>query len=398
MSRSTWEAYEGKPAAVLEPLVLRSARLLDPASIPPRQWLYGTQLVRGFVTVMVAPGGTGKTAYAMVVAAALASGIRLLNEHVFERVNVAVLNLEDPMDELDRRLAGIRLRYKLGPDDLQDRYFMHSGEDRPLVMAKPSPDGFEVIYPDEEILTKEIMDHDIGLIVVDPFAESHSLEENSNPQMVKASAAWRRIARATSCAILLVHHVRKGAVSDIDSARGAKALTDSARIGLLLATMSEDDAENLGVNAEERTRYIRLDDAKANMAPRAAAARWFKLDQIELHNGRGNYPNGDKVAVIEAWEAPTPFSRLSSIDCNAVLDLIAEGIEPGVLFTLTKRGGSQRWCGQVLIDQYSLSEKQAGAVIATWIKNGLLYEAEFTNPNTRQKKPGAFVNHTKRPS
>jgi hypothetical protein len=118
---------------------------------------------------------------------------------------------------------------------------------------------------------------------VDPFAESHELEENSNPYMIRAAAEWRRVARFGNCAVLLAHHVRKGTVDSIEAARGAKALTDSARIGLLLS-------------------YVRLDDAKANLAPRAGAATWYHLNHVKLDNGTPEYPHGDDVVVIEKME------------------------------------------------------------------------------------------------
>ena len=295
----------GKPESkTTGPLKLLPARLPDPATIRPRPWLYGTQLLRGFVTVLVAPGGTGKSTYAMVVAAALASGRKLLGEHVFACVRTAILNLEDPMDEMERRLAAIMLRYELSRDDLEGRIFLHSGEDRAVIMAQLGDDGFSVVHPDEEALTKEIRTNGIGLLIVDPYAESHTLEENNNPQMIQAAAAWRRIARATNCAVLLIHHVRKGAVMDIESARGAKGLTDSARVGLLLSTMGEDDAGALNIPVAERSRYVRLDDAKSNMAPKATKARWFRLEKEELGNGTPDYPNGDKVATMVPWGSP----------------------------------------------------------------------------------------------
>ena len=83
---ATWQAYESggiRPRLVggtehaqqdKPPLVLHAARLPDPKTIPPRQWLYGTQLIRGFVSVLVAPGGTGKSAYAMAMVLALVAG------------------------------------------------------------------------------------------------------------------------------------------------------------------------------------------------------------------------------------------------------------------------------------------------------------------------------------
>lgn len=397
--KAQWDGEEAE--APPPPLVLQPARLLDPRSIPPRRWLYGTQLVRAFVTVLVSPGGTGKTAYSMAVGAALASGIALLGEHVFERVNVAILNLEDPMDELNRRLAAIRLRYRLGPDELANRYFLHSGEDRPLVMASTEEggDGFKIVYPDEIALINEVQTHNIGMIVVDPFAESHTLEENSNPQMIKAAAAWRRVARATDCAIMLVHHVRKGVVTDIDSARGAKALTDSARVGLLMSPMTEDEAGKCGVEKADRTRYVRLDDAKANMAPKDGAARWFHMDRVNLGNGTPQYPSGDHVAVLEQWTPPTsPFGDLTSIDCNAALDAILAGPEPGVLFTMTKKGGSTRWVGKVLMTKCGRTEEQAKEIIDSWCNSGLIFETDYKNAQTRQKQTGVTVNPSKRPT
>lgn len=390
-------ASEGAPVA-RGPLVLRSAKLPDPASIPPRQWLYGTQLLRGFVTVLVAPGGTGKSTYAMVVAAALASGKRLLGEHIFAQVHTAILNLEDPMEELDRRLAAITLRFKLERDELAGKLFLHSGEDRPVTMAALGDDGFTVVHPDEEALTAEILAHGIGLLEVDPFAESHTLEENSNPQMIQAAAAWRRIARATNCAIMLVHHVRKGTVLDIDAARGAKGLTDSARVGLLLSSMGDNDAETLGITAEERWQYVRLDDAKTNMAPKATKARWFKLEREDLGNGTDEYPSGDKVATMTPWEAPSVWATNTSTDLNAVLDVISRGPSPGVLYNATRRGGSARWAGNVLVSQLEVTERQAAQMISTWLDSGLLEIIDYPHPDHRRPVPGLRVNDLKRPT
>jgi len=382
----------------LAPLVLCSAKLPPPNEIPPRQWLYGTQLLRGFVTVLVAPGGTGKSTYAMVVAVALASGKKLLGEHIFAQVRTAILNLEDPMDELDRRMAAIMLRYRLEREELNDRIFLHSGEDRPVTMAAMGDDGFTVIHPDEDALTAEILAHDIGLLTVDPFAESHTLEENSNPQMIQAAAAWRRIARATNCAIMLVHHVRKGAVLDIDSARGAKGLTDSARVGLLLSSMAQEDADTLGIPMEERWQYVRLDDAKTNMAPKATKARWFKLEREDLHNATEDYPNGDKVATMVSWEQPSIWATTTSAELNSTLDLIAKGFEPGVLYSATKRGGGNRWAGKVICQTLGINDTQAANLISVWLKNGTLFEEEFMDPTQRKKVTGVRVNNVLRPS
>jgi hypothetical protein len=191
--------------------------------------------------------------------------------------------------------------------------------------------------------------NNIGVLAVDPFAESHTLEENSNPQMIQAAAAWRRVASAGNCAVLLAHHVRKGLVESIEASRGAKALTDSARIGLLLSTMTEQEADALGIPPETRLQYVRLDDAKANMSARAPKAAWFHLGHVTLDNADasqgGPYVKGDQVVVIEAWQPPSAFDDLTDKQCNDVLDRIAAGLPDDALFTDSRRGGSSRWAG-----------------------------------------------------
>ncbi len=380
------------------PLILRPATLPLPTEIPPRPWLYGTQLIRGFVTVLVAPGGTGKTAYAMAVAIAIATGQQILGEHIFFSGPTAVLNLEDPMDELNRRTAAIMIRHKLDSCQVIDRLFLHSGDDRPITIAELDPDGFSVAYPDEAAIITQITEHGIVAMVVDPYAESHSLEENSNPHMVKAAAAWRRIANATNCAILLVHHVRKGAVTDIDAARGAKALTDSARVGLILSPMSAEEAEGFRIPELERWSYVRLDDAKVNLAPRAFKARWFHLEQVELGNCTDEYPRGDKVASIALWTPPSLADQATPAQINEVLDIIAT---PGAgwLYSAHRRGrDNHRWCGQVLVETLDCTEKEAAVWISAWLKSGLLYPEVYRDEDQRKDRTGVRVDDSKRPT
>jgi hypothetical protein len=382
-------------------LTLRPARMPDPQTIPPRQWLYGTQLIRGFVSVLVAPGGTGKSAYAMTVATAVASRRAFLSDHIFSDTHVAVINLDDPMDELERRLAAIMLAHSIHRADLDGRLFLEDCDGHGLTLAAPAKDGngFYVANPDEKALTDLIREHNVGLVVCDPFAESHTLEENSNPQMVAAAAVWRRIARATNCAVLLVHHVRKGDVSSIDAARGAKALTDSARVGLLMTTMSAQEADEFGIQDEDRLSYVRLDDAKRNMAL-AAKARWFHLRPVRLGNTFDpTYPHGDSVGAIVPWLPPdNELDTAPNNELNTVLDAIKAGPEPGVLYTRSRRGDSNRWCGQLLCDAFQVQEKQAAKMVSAWFRSGLLFETQYYHPRWRRPTKGVSVSDTQRPT
>jgi len=380
------------------PLLLKPARLPDPTTIPPRRWLMGTQLLRGFVTVLVAPGGTGKSIYAMTAALALATGRKLLGLHIWERANVAVIN-EDPLEELERRLAAIIIRHKIDDTEVHGHYFMNSMDERQILMASKDSDGFTVVHPDEAALIEQIAANQIGLLVVDPFAESHSLEENSNPDMIKAAAAWRRVARATGCAIMLIHHVRKGAAEgSIDAARGAKALTDSARVGLLMQSMTEVEAEKLNILPEDRFTYVRVDDAKVNLSPRIDRAKWFKLDTVTLHNETKEYPSGDHVAAMVPWDPPKLWGQSTVAQIHEILDLIPGGFANGIPYSGTRKGGSDRWAGEMICRVTDVSEKQAQMMIDEWLKSGLLFQEVFKHPILRKERLGLKVDDTKRPT
>lgn len=381
-------AVDGEP--VREPFALRRWAWREDKEIPPRPWLYGTLLLRGFVSVLVAPGGTGKTSLALAIGLSLASGRKLLQQHVFSRVNVSAVVLEDPQDELDRRLRALISRHQIDREEIEGRFWCNSSDDGELSMARLDYDGFTIVHPDEQAVIDGILANNIGLLIVDPYAESHELEENSNPHQVRAMKAWRRVARATNCAVLLVHHVRKGAVTDIDAARGAKALTDGARCGMLLTPMGVDEGKAFRIPERQRYRYVRLDDAKANMAPRAECATWYHLDSIGLANGTQDYPAGDHVGAIVAWNPPGVFDGMSMATVVRILDTLDADMENGERYTLSRSGKDQsRWAGHVVMAETGRDEDGAKAVLKLWLDSGLVSVGEYDSPE--QRKPRACI-------
>ena len=78
---------------------------IEPKELPRREWVYGRHLVRGFVSCTIAPGGIGKTALLCAEALAMVTGRPLLGDAPQGRLRVWLVNLEDPIDELRRRIA-----------------------------------------------------------------------------------------------------------------------------------------------------------------------------------------------------------------------------------------------------------------------------------------------------
>jgi hypothetical protein len=367
------------------------------ASIPPRERVYGHFLFRKFISALGAPGGAGKTAYAFVVAFAVALKRNLLREQVHEQGNVWIYNLEDPRTELLRRVKACAIAYNVDYDDIAPRLFLDSGRDRPLVIAQKLRDGSVVAWPQVPALIAEIKRRDVRLLIVDPFVRSHRVEENHNDEVDFVAALWANVADQADCAILLVHHFRKGGVSgDASAFRGASALIDASRAAVTLTTMSAEEAQRLNVDEKDRWQYIRVDSAKLNLAPQPENAVWLHLLGINLDNGAdGKEP--DNVQTVERWQPKTVWEDTTTLGLNEALDLIAAGPEPGILFNATRRGGSSRWAGQVLIQSLGLTESQAAQMIKDWLKNETLEEVEYHHPTHRRLVPGVRVNDARRP-
>lgn len=347
--------------------------------LPPREWVYGHFLIKQFVSLVGAPGGAGKTAYAMLVALCVALGVDLLGEPVHESGPVWIYNLEDPQDELLRRIRAACLHYGLKRDQLEGRVFLNSGRDCPLVIAKADRDGNVVTLPVIEELIAEIRRLGIKLLVIDPFIRSHALKENSNDDLDAAMALWAQVAQRAGCAVLLVHHFRKGGVAgEAASFRGGSSLIDAARAALTLAAMSDEEAQRLGIEREKRWQFIRADNAKLNLAPPPEQTTWLQLVSVDLGNGYGGRPS-DRVQTVVRWAPPSAWEGMPMEMVVRVLGEIDAGPSENEFYALAPQARS-RWAGNVLVTEAQRSEAQAKTILKAWKDSGVLEEGQYPSP------------------
>jgi RecA-family ATPase len=227
--------------------------------LPRRRWLLGRSLLRGNVSVKVAPPGVGKSTLGIQQAVAVVTGEEITGQQVHERAKVWIYNNEDDPDELRRRLAAILQHWGIPFNQIKGHLALNSGADRTLILAGTDRLGNVIRFPDVDACIAEIRDQGIGVFIVDPFIETHEVNENSNEQIKAVAAMFREIARRGDCAVLLVHHTAKpplaasdGHAGNMNAARGASALTGVARIVQTLFSMSARDAEHYGIKEEDR--------------------------------------------------------------------------------------------------------------------------------------------------
>jgi AAA domain len=179
----------------------------DPKTIPPRQWLYGQHYIRKFVSATIAAPGIGKSSLDLVELIAMASGRPLLGVPVPKQLCVWYWNLEDPYDEIERRIAAILLHFKIDPAEIEGRLFVNSGRDDPLVIAEKHRDSVVIHAPIANALTAEIIARGVDALSIDPFVSCHRVPENDNGAIDAVTKAWSKIADTANCATDLVHHV-----------------------------------------------------------------------------------------------------------------------------------------------------------------------------------------------
>lgn len=308
---------EAVPPTVGE-IVAHPYRPRDPATIPPRVWVVDRLLLAGTVTVLTAPGGSGKTTFTIGLALSIVTGSAILGMPVSAQGNVWVWNLEDDLDELERSISGARQHHGVNVCEVDGKLFVDSALDgSELCTAIETREGMKLLGPVFDKISSEIKAKNIRVLIIDPFVSSHAVEENSNTKIDKIAKAWARVARATNCAIILVHHTSKAGAGEVNSAsaRGASALTSAARGVLVVNKMSVEAARAVGVPDSDRWRYFSVQDDKHSRAP-AEQAHWFEIVTVAL-------PNGDSVGVASPWEVPPDVPLYSAEDVRAVQALAA---------------------------------------------------------------------------
>jgi len=361
---------------------------VDPADIPPRQWLYGRHFIRKYVSVTVSPGGVGKTAKAIVEALAMVTGRDLLGETVHERASVWLLN-EDPQEELDRRVAAACKHYGIREKDIGGRLFVDSFRDKEFVSAHQTRDGVRIMADFRGGLTEEIKARGIDVMIVDPFVSSHNVTENDNMAIdLVIKDFWAPVIDKTNIAVELIHHSKKLGGNEVtaESARGAVSLIGAARSAIALNPMSHDEASKAGV--ENRHVHFRATDAKANMAPKSESSRWYKIESVDLMNATPGRPS-DHVGVVTTWKWPDAMAGMTAADLLEVQKKVNAG-------AWKDSSQSGEWVGYAVADALGLSvedpkdKERIKAMLKAWKASGAL-KVEMREDAHRKNRPFVAV-------
>lgn len=380
----------------------------DECDIPPRPWVIPGIMLAGYTHMLAAPGGSGKSLFTLQLAIMLATGEPWGEWKARKRKKTLLINVEDDLHEQRRRLSAARR--VMEPEQAKLTGMIHLASDPDsIVVARADPNKKTVVAtPIVGALRRYIEANDIGVLVVDPFAETFEGDENSNSEVKWAMKIWRdEIAKVTGCVVYLVHHITKGSAGgagNADVIRGGGAIVNSTRISATLMPMTVEEANAVGVNPADRNMYVRYDDAKANQSLKNGTARWFEKISVRLSNATPDAP-ADEVGALKPWNPPSGFEGVELEQIKAALQAIQDGMIDGetgeltgVRFTtrLTKSGtDNDRWAGNPVMQAMGVDEATAKRVLRTWSAKGMLEEAKYYDPSQRKERNGVTVNFDK---
>ena len=287
---------------------------IDLKNLPQRHWIVEGVAARGFVTLISAPPGSGKTQLIAQLLLAVSHNTAATGFKVHEPTASWAFNAEDDIAELRRRIGAAMIHQSLDWPSRAHDWAISSGVDSPLSIAKWDAQNHKVRINDQAVsaLRANILQHHIGLLILDPFADIHDAPESDNDAIKRVMGVFTALAKETNAAIVIATHTRKlpnassdGHAGNAESVRGASAMVAKARVVLTLMPMSPKEAKAFAIDPRHQGHYMRVDTAKNNLGPteRGAKPLWLKWESVPL-------PNGDKVGVLAPANIEAAESRV----------------------------------------------------------------------------------------
>jgi RecA-family ATPase len=225
---------------------------------PPLDYVL-PNMVAGTVGALVSPGGTGKSMFALQLAAQIAGGTDLLEVGELPTGPVVYLPVEDPPVAIHHRLHALGAHLTA-----EQRQAVAGGlliepliGKCPNIMARDWFDGLKRAAEGRR------------LMILDTLRRFHIEEENASGPMSQVIGRMEAIAAETGCSIVFLHHANKGAAmmgagDQQQASRGSSVLVDNIRWQSYLSGMTQAEAEEWGVDGSQRGYFVRYGVSKAN--------------------------------------------------------------------------------------------------------------------------------------
>lgn len=356
-----------------QPLTIIPLGVLKPANRAPRDWLVPFRMMRRHITMTTAAPGVGKSTLAIEEAVSQASGIDFLDFGIKEPRRVAIINNEETRDELERRIEATCTHFEVPFESIAENLFLYSGVDASkVIMARLDRNGNVIPTVHASALRELVNDLKIDEVILDPFVQLHYVTESSNEEISRTLVAMRSIGLSDyPAAIHVIHHNRKPVAGnshqagDMSSARGASSMGGEAHMFFTLTDMGDADGEKLNVEEDDRSLYIRLDDAKGKMAP-PQSARWFQREGVMMPYGL----MGEEIGVLVPHDMEDVL-EVTKDSATQMLKVVQEAWNSGNPYSEFTQSGP-RHVVRAMMKNMRMTRTTAQHLLKDWIGNGIV--------------------------
>lgn len=261
--------------------------LLTPA--PERKWIWKRVLCEGKLMLLAGSGGSSKS-YLMlssVVQYALGNDWGPFElDNSSDRGKVLMLYAEEDKEDIHGRVQNLKHTFMLTDEQARavgERIAVLPLRGAQVELAKQTGVDHEVVMTKQlDRLEERIKEYGVKLVVLDPLAMFHSLEENNNVVIAALMHGLDALCMRNNCAIVLVHHFGKGGTMTArevneSNVRGASSLVAHARTVVVMHRLRRDEATQWGVTEDDAARWVMWTVAKTNNGP-TGQQFWFEVN------------------------------------------------------------------------------------------------------------------------
>jgi RecA-family ATPase len=292
--------FAERSAARARPFKVRQLGDLEGKTIPERDWLIPSVLLRRSITLFAGDGGVGKSLMAMQLQVACALGADWLGIPTGTKIPSYGFYCEDDDDELDRRFAAICRYYGCSFQDVGElvRYSSRVGEpDNELVTFRGRGDYAKAARTATyDQITEEVDNWGAQLIILDTATDIYAGNENIRYQVKAFVNLIRNYALINNGGVILNAHPSKSAMADGSGFSGSTAWNGSVRNRLYLtAPKLRDDEEDSEQKSNERLLKV----MKSNYGPFGEKMR-LKWDNGVFIRTDGPAAGGNLIDRLDA--------------------------------------------------------------------------------------------------
>jgi hypothetical protein len=280
--------------------------LVNPSSIPVREWLIQPRLPIGDVTQGTGEPGISKSTFTLRDALIVATGREdllrgegadkspICSERLHATGPALVYNAEDRVDEMQRRLAAAQRRYGIRDIDMKHPIILWSGVEHgqlKIVERRSGDRGALTRAAGADRLEQTILEHGAVLVVLDPqISLVAGGQENSNDDADALMQELATMAARRKANITVIHHTAKNtrsAAGDMAAGRGGFAAVGKVRSAFTLTNVTGAGVGEAAWGATAGEQLIRLDYSKVSHDRKPSDPIVFRRTSVSVGNSSG---------------------------------------------------------------------------------------------------------------